>query len=259
MGFGIFDVLIMPGLLTDKICVVTGATRGIGRAVAIALAEEGGVVIGTGTTEEGAQQIRDYLSEVGGQGEGMRLIVNDADSIGEFHTNVEKTYGPVNVLVNNAGISRNNLLMRIKDAEWDEVIETNLSAVFRLCKICVRGMLKQRDGRIINISSVVGAVGNVGQAHYSATKSALMGFSKSLAMEVATRNVTVNVVAPGFIATDMTSTLSDQVQDNLLSNIPMGRMGRAEEVANTVVFLASPKSSYITGSTIFVDGGMIRH
>ncbi len=259
MGLGLFDILIMPGLLTDKVCVVTGATRGIGRAVATALAEEGGVVIGTGTTDEGAQQISDYLGAAGGRGEGMRLVVNDADSIAQFHATVEKTYGPVNVLVNNAGISRNNLLMRIKDAEWDEVIDTNLSSVFRLCRICVRGMLKQRDGRIINISSVVGAVGNVGQAHYSATKSALMGFSKSLAMEIATRNVTVNVVAPGFIATDMTDALSDQVQDNLLSNIPMGRMGTAEEVANTVVFLASPKSSYITGSTIFVDGGMIRH
>ena len=259
MGLGLLDILIMTGLLTGKVCVVTGATRGIGRAVATALANEGGVVIGTGTTDDGAQQISEYLIAAGGQGEGMQLNVNDSDSITEFHKRVEQNHGPVNVLVNNAGISRNNLLMRIKDAEWQEVIDTNLSSVFRLSRICVRAMLKQRDGRIINISSVVGAVGNAGQAHYAATKSALMGFSKSLAMEVATRNVTVNVVAPGFIDTDMTSSLGEKVQDNLLSSIPMGRMGRAEEVANAVVFLASAQSSYITGSTLFVDGGMIRH
>ncbi len=249
----------MPGTLTDKICVVTGATRGIGRAVTTALARQGGIVVGTGTTQEGAQQITEYLAQAGARGEGMRLLVNDTDSIVEFHAEVEKKYGTASVLVNNAGISRNNLLMRIKDAEWDEVIDTNLSSVFRLCKIFVRGMMKQRDGRIISISSVVGAVGNAGQTHYAATKSALLGFSKSLAMEIATRNVTVNVVAPGFIDTDMTNALNEKIQENLLGNIPMGRMGSADEVAHAVSFLASPHSSYITGSTIFVDGGMIRH
>ncbi len=246
-------------MLENKVCLVTGATRGIGRAIAAKLASMGGVVIGTGTTDEGAQQITDYLNAAGSQGEGMRLLVNDAAAIVDLHKSIEAKYGTVSILVNNAGISRNNLLMRVKDAEWDEVIDTNLNSVYRLCKICVRGMLRQRDGRIINISSVVGTVGNIGQAHYAATKSAIAGFSKSLAMEVATRSVTVNVVAPGFIETDMTGDLSDSVQENLLSSIPMGRMGTPEEVAGAVAFLASPMSSYITGSTIFVDGGMIRH
>lgn len=246
-------------MLTDKVCLVTGATRGIGRAIAEALAAQGGIVVGTGTTDEGAQKISDYLNAANAKGTGMCLNVNDADAITEFHANVEKNYGAVSVLVNNAGISRNNLLMRIKDPEWNDVIDTNLNSVFRLCRVCVRAMMRQRDGRIINISSVVGAVGNIGQAHYAATKSAVMGFSKSLAMEVATRNVTVNVVAPGFIDTDMTNELDERVQENLLNNIPMARMGTVQEVANAVVFLASPHSSYITGTTIFVDGGMVRH
>ncbi len=249
----------MPGLLTDRICVVTGATRGIGRAVIKTLAEEGGTVIGTGTGDRGAEQISADLKACGATGEGMRLLVNDVDAIAKFHAEVEKKYGVVSVLVNNAGISRNNLVMRIKDAEWNEMVETNLSSVYRISKLFMRGMMKQREGRIINISSVVGSVGNIGQAHYAAAKSAIAGFSKSLAMELATRNVTVNIVAPGFIDTDMTNTLDDKVRQNLLNNIPMGRMGSPEEVANAVVFLASPQSSYITGSTIYVDGGMIRH
>ena len=246
-------------MLTDKVCLVTGATRGIGRAIAESLAAQGGIVIGTGTSDEGAELISNYLQAAGAKGAGMRLVVSDTAAITEFHAEVAKNYGVVSVLVNNAGISRNNLLMRIKDPEWDEVINTNLNSVFRLCRICVRGMMRQRDGRIINISSVVGAVGNIGQAHYAATKSAVGGFSKSLALEVATRNVTVNVVAPGFIETDMTNDLDERVKENLMSSIPMSRMGTAQEVANAVVFLASPQSSYITGTTIFVDGGMIRH
>ncbi len=249
----------MSGLLTDKVCLVTGATRGIGRAITTALAAQGGTVIGTGTSDQGAHQISTDLQAANLRGEGMQLDVNDINSITEFQARVEKKYGAVSVLVNNAGISRNNLLMRIKDNEWEEMINTNLNSVFRLSKLFMRGMMKQRNGRIINISSVVGSVGNVGQTHYAAAKSAIVGFSKSLAMEIATRDVTVNVVAPGFIDTDMTNSLNEKVQQNLLSNIPMGRMGTPEEVANVVVFLASPQSSYITGSTFYVDGGMLRH
>ena len=249
----------MTDLLSDKICLVTGATRGIGRAVAESFAAESGVVIGTGTTDSGATQITEYLNNAGAAGEGMRLDVNDVDSIVELQAKIQEKYGAVSVLVNNAGISRNNLVMRIKDAEWEEIIETNLNSVYRMCKTFMRGMMRQRYGRIINISSVVGHIGNIGQAHYSASKSAILGFSKSLAMEIATRNVTVNMVVPGFIDTDMTNELDERVRENLLNNIPMGRMGQPEEVANAVVFLASSQSSYITGSTIFVDGGMIRH
>ena len=249
----------MTDLLSDKVCLVTGATRGIGRAVAESFAAESGIVIGTGTTDSGAAQITEFLKTTGASGEGMRLDVNDVDSIAELQTKIQEKYGAVSVLVNNAGISRNNLVMRIKDAEWEEIIETNLNSVYRMCKTFMRGMMRQRYGRIVNISSVVGHIGNVGQAHYSASKSAILGFSKSLAMEIATRNVTVNMVVPGFINTDMTSVLDERVRENLLSNIPMGRMGQPEEVANAVVFLASSQSSYITGSTIFVDGGMIRH
>ncbi len=249
----------MTNLLSDNICLVTGATRGIGRAVAESFAAESGIVIGTGTTDSGAAQITEYLNTAGASGEGMRLDVNDVDSITDLQTKIQEKYGAVSVLVNNAGISRNNLVMRIKDAEWEEIIETNLNSVYRMCKTFMRGMMKQRYGRIINVSSVVGHIGNIGQAHYSASKSAILGFSKSLAMEIATRNVTVNMVVPGFIDTDMTNVLDERVRDNLLGNIPMGRMGQPEEVANAVVFLASSQSSYITGSTIFVDGGMIRH
>lgn len=249
----------MTDLLSDKICLVTGATRGIGRAVAESFAAENGVVIGTGTTDSGAAQITEYLKTAGATGEGMRLDVNDLDSIAKLQANIQEKYGVVSVLVNNAGISRNNLVMRIKDAEWEEIIETNLNSVYRMCKTFMRGMMRQRYGRIINVSSVVGHIGNVGQAHYSASKSAILGFSKSLAMEIATRDVTVNMIVPGFIDTDMTNELDERVRENLLSNIPMGRMGQPEEVANAVVFLASSQSSYITGSTIFVDGGMIRH
>ena len=245
-------------LLENKICLVTGATRGIGRAIAQELAEMGGTVIGTGTTDSGADSISEFLRETNYAGEGVKLDVTDSDSINDLARYVQDKYGIVTILVNNAGISRNNLLMRIKDSEWEEVVNTNLNSVYRICKTFIRGMMKMREGRIINISSVVGTIGNIGQSHYAATKAGLTGFSKSLAMETASRNITVNVVAPGFIETDMTTELDQKVKDHLLAQIPAGRMGTPQEIAEVVAFLASPASSYITGTTLCVDGGMTR-
>ena len=245
-------------LLENKICLVTGATRGIGRAIAQELAEMGGTVIGTGTTDSGADSISEFLREANYAGEGVKLDVTDSDSINDLARYVQDKYGIVTILVNNAGISRNNLLMRIKDSEWEEVVNTNLNSVYRICKTFIRGMMKMREGRIINISSVVGTIGNIGQSHYAATKAGLTGFSKSLAMETASRNITVNVVAPGFIETDMTTELDQKVKDHLLAQIPAGRMGTPQEIAEVVAFLASPASSYITGTTLCVDGGMTR-
>ena len=249
----------MMDLLNNEICLVTGATRGIGRAVAQRLALEGGTVIGTATTQAGADSITEMLSAIDASGQGVCLNVNDAQGVAELAKDLNTKYGAVTILVNNAGISRNNLLVRIKDSEWDEIIQTNLYSVYRLCKVFLRGMMKNRHGRIINISSVVGAVGNVGQSHYAAAKSGIIGFSKSLAMETAPRNITVNTVAPGFIETDMTNELDPKVIENLMNQIPAARMGTPQDVANAVVFLASPQSSYITGTTLFVDGGMVRH
>lgn len=245
-------------ILENRVCLVTGATRGIGRAVAQKLIQMGGSVVGTGTTDSGAESISEYLREAKGSGEGIKLDVTDMESINALAQSIEEKYGTVTVLVNNAGISRNNLLMRIKDEEWDDVINTNLNSVYRLCRTFIRGMIKKREGRIVNISSVVGMVGNIGQAHYSAAKAGLSGFSKSLAMETASRNITVNVIAPGFIETDMTTELDQKVKDHLLAQIPAGRMGTAHEVADAVAFLASPASSYITGTILCVDGGMTR-
>ncbi len=242
----------------NKICLVTGATRGIGRTIALKLAEQGATVIGTGTTEEGADRITRTLHAVNATCQGRVLDVTNPDSVAQLASDIQQHFGVVTVLVNNAGISRNNLLVRIKDDEWDEIINTNLSSVYRVSKAFLRGMMKQRDGRIINIASVVGAVGNIGQAHYAAAKAGLVGFTKSLAMETATRNITCNVVAPGFIETDMTEQLDQKVTEHLLSQIPAGRMGTPDDVANAVVFLASPSSGYMTGTTIYVDGGMTR-
>ena len=244
--------------MKDKICVVTGATRGIGRAIATELATNGGTVIGTSTTDEGVERITNMFKQLSAKGEGVRLDVKSPNEIARFCDHVEKNYGTTSVLVNNAGISRNNLLLRIKEEEWDDLINTNLKSVYSLCRLFVRGMIKQRSGRIINISSVVGAVGNIGQTHYSAAKAGIIGFSKSLALETAGRNITVNVVAPGFISTDMTAELDSNVKDQLLAQIPMKRMGSTQDIANAVLFLASPLSSYVTGTTLYVDGGMLR-
>ena len=245
-------------MLENKICLVTGATRGIGQAIALKLAEQGGTVIGTGTTQKGANAITETLSAVSSASHGQILDVTDSVSVELLASDIQERFGPVTVLVNNAGISRNNLLVRIKDDEWDQIINTNLNSVYRVSKAFLRGMMKQREGRIINIASVVGAVGNIGQAHYAAAKAGLVGFTKSLAMETASRNITCNVVAPGFIETDMTNELDEKVTEHLLAQIPAGRMGTPQDVANAVAFLASPLSNYMTGTTIYVDGGMTR-
>ncbi len=242
--------------LQGEIALVTGASRGIGRAIAQTLGERGAVVIGTATTEAGAAEISKWLSSASIQGEGMRLDVADAESVRQVVDAITKAHGAITVLVNNAGITRDNLLMRMKDEEWDEVINTDLSSVFRLSKACLRGMMKARHGRIINIASVVGVSGNPGQANYAAAKAGTIGFSKALAREVGSRAITVNTVAPGFIDTDMTRALAEDQRNALLANIPLQRFGLAEEVAKAVAFLASAEAAYITGETLHVNGGM---
>ncbi len=243
----------------NYVCLVTGATRGIGRAIAEQLGSEGNIVVGTGTTDDGAARISEYLESASCEGEGLRLNVTVQEDVQQLSRYIGKKYGKVSILVNNAGISRNSLLMRMREDEWNAVLNTNLTSVYRLCKIFVRDMIRQRFGRIINISSVVGTVGNIGQSHYAATKAGVMAFSKSLALETAARNVTVNVVAPGFIETDMTKELSSPIIADLMKKIPARRMGTPQQVAHAVAFLASTNSSYITGTTLYVDGGMIRH
>lgn len=242
--------------LANQVVLVTGASRGIGKAIALALGKAGGHVVGTATSEKGVQQITAYLREAGIAGEGKMLDVRDANAVTALVDAISSERGSIDVLVNNAGITRDNLLMRMKDDEWDDIINTNLSSVYRVSKACLRGMMKARSGRIINIASVVGSMGNAGQTNYAAAKAGIMGFSRSLAREVGSRNITVNTVAPGFIDTDMTRALSEEQRAQLVKEIPLGRMGDAEDIAATVLFLASPAAGYISGQILHVNGGM---
>ena len=243
-------------MLTGQIALVTGSSRGIGQAIAHTLGKQGAMVIGTATSEAGAKKISATFESAGIKGTGMVLNVAEQDSIVECLKAITADYGPPDILVNNAGITRDNLLMMMKDEQWSDIINTNLSSVFRMCKGVIRPMMKKRNGRIINISSVVGVTGNPGQTNYAASKAGLIGFTKSLAREIGSRNITVNTVAPGFIDTDMTRELSEEQKANMIGQIPLGRLGSADEIASAVVFLASPGAAYITGETIHVNGGM---
>ena len=243
-------------MLQDQIALVTGASRGIGQACALELGRQGAAVIGTATSENGAQAISQYLADNQIKGVGIKLNVNDAAEIECALTAIRAQFGEVSILVNNAGITRDNLLMRMKEGEWDDIIETNLKSVFRMSQTVLKAMMKARQGRIISIASVVGSMGNAGQTNYAAAKAGIMGFSKSLAREIGSRNITVNCVAPGFIDTDMTRALGEAQRAALVGHIPLGRLGNVEDVASAVAFLASPKASYITGVTLHVNGGM---
>jgi 3-oxoacyl-[acyl-carrier protein] reductase len=242
--------------LQGQRALVTGASRGIGKAIALILGSRGATVVGTATTEAGAQSITDYLLAGGVQGRGVQLDVRIEANIESVVADFERTLGPISILVNNAGITQDNLAMRMKEAEWDAVIDTNLKSVFRLSKAVLRGMLKARSGRIINITSVVGSSGNAGQINYAAAKAGIAGMTRSLAREIGSRGVTVNCVAPGFIDTDMTRALTEAQRAALLQQIPLGRLGNPEDVAAVVAFLASPQAAYITGTTLHVNGGM---
>ncbi|MHB8915630.1 MAG: 3-oxoacyl-ACP reductase FabG [Thiobacillus sp.] len=242
--------------LHGKIALVSGASRGIGQAIALQIGHAGATVIGTATSDKGAEAIGEYLSAANIQGGGMNLNVTRAEEVDATITTINALHGDINILVNNAGITRDNLLMRMKDDEWDDILATNLSSVFRLSRAVLRGMMKARSGRIISIASVVGAMGNAGQTNYSAAKAGIMGFTKSLAREVGSRNITVNCVAPGFIDTDMTKALSDAQRQALLGHIPLGRLGSVDDIANAVLFLACPTADYISGTTLHVNGGM---
>jgi len=242
--------------LDHQIALVTGASRGIGEAILHTLAARGATVIGTATSESGAAAIAAKLAEKGFKGTGMTLNVTDPASVDALLKAIEAQFGAPTILVNNAGITRDTLLMRMKDEDWDAIIQTNLTSVYRLSKAVLRGMMKARQGRIISIASVVGAMGNAGQTNYAAAKAGIMGFSKSLAREVGSRGITVNVVAPGFIDTDMTRSLADEHKQALLANIPMARLGQADEIAHAVAFFASPGAAYVTGETLHVNGGM---
>ena len=244
----------MTQVLKGEIALVTGASRGIGKAIAQTLADEGATVIGTATTDAGADNITAWLKDSGGAG--MCLNVTDADSVAAVIKQITADFGDISILVNNAGITRDNLLMMMKDEQWQDIIDTNLSSIFRLSKAVLRKMMKAKKGRIINIASVVGSTGNPGQTNYSAAKAGMLGFTKSLAREIGSRNITVNAVAPGFIDTDMTRELSDEQREALVKQIPLNRLGDPQDIANAVAFLAGPQAAYITGETLHVNGGM---
>ena len=242
--------------LENELAIVTGASRGIGKAIALKLGKAGAKVIGTATSDKGADAITGSFRENGIDGEGRVLNISEKANIESFLKGINEDFGPPGILVNNAGITRDNLLMRMKDEEWEEVINTNLSSIFHLSKGVMRGMMKAKKGRIINIASVVGLIGNPGQANYCAAKAGIIGFTKSMAREIGSRGITVNVVAPGFIDTDMTKDLPEASRDAMLSQVPLGRLGQPEDIAAAVLFLASPEAGYITGETINVNGGM---
>ena len=243
-------------MLTEKLVLVTGASRGIGQAIALTLGDAGAIVVGTATSEKGAEAITKQFAKNKITGQGMILNVTDDNNIAELMKNINEKYGTVDILINNAGITRDNILMRMKQDEWDDIINTNLASVFKMSKAVLRGMMKKKAGRIISITSVVGAMGNSGQSNYAAAKAGIMGFTKSLAREVGSRGITVNTVAPGFIQTDMTDELPEDQKKALSAQIPMARLGSVDEIAQAVLFLAGESGSYITGQTIHVNGGM---
>ena len=243
-------------MLNEKLVLVTGASRGIGQAIALTLGKAGATVIGTATSSEGANKISKIFAENNILGKGMMLNVTDNEQISELLKSITADYGSVDILVNNAGITRDNILVRMKEDEWDDIINTNLSSVYKMSKAVLRGMIKKRSGRIISITSVVGAMGNAGQSNYAAAKAGIMGFTKSLAREVGVRGITVNAIAPGFIQTDMTDKLPEDQKVALASQIPMARLGTVDEIAQSVLFLAGESGSYITAQTLHVNGGM---
>jgi 3-oxoacyl-[acyl-carrier protein] reductase len=242
--------------LEGKVALVTGASRGIGKAIATQLQSLGAIVIGTATSDNGANNITEYLTADNGSGMGLVLNVTSDESIAEMFVAIKEAHGSIDILVNNAGITRDNLFMRMKDEEWSDIIETNLTSVFKVSKAAIRPMMKKRTGRIINIGSVVGTMGNAGQVNYATAKAGLLGFTKALAREVASRGITVNTVSPGFIDTDMTQGLTDEQKEGIFSQVPANRLGKPEEIASTVAFLASDAAAYVTGETIHVNGGM---